>query len=135
MMTLQQLKAHVLDHSAQVIVFQKDGLMVDSCHTLSGVKSWENKSLYDSISLLRSMQFAFSHIGNEEVIDIPCVDFVLEQRQGYYDFTFSLHPENPDLVVWLVKDQTRVYRYYAAIQQERNLLRLEKEYKERGQSA
>lgn len=123
-MNLPELKSRMLDDSAQIVVFRKeDGLMVDSCHKLSDVSGWQGQSLYDLIPLLKSMAMVWANIG-EEVVDIPCVDFVLEQRQGYYDFVFRRHPDNPDLILWLIKDQTRIYRYYQGIQQERNEMRL-----------
>lgn len=133
-MNLNQLKAQLLDPSAQIILFRKDGMLVDSCESLTELEAWKEQSLYDLVPLLKSMEMAFEHIG-EEVIDLPCVDFNLNQRHGYYDFTFQQHPEDPELIIWLIKDQTRIYRYYLAIQQERNLLRLEKEYQEHGKSA
>lgn len=133
-MTFRDIKYQMLGETTQIIVFHKEGQMIESCHCLSDLQSWEGKNIYEMLPLLKSMKMAFEHIGND-VIDLPCVDFVLQQRHGYYDFVFQKHPENPDHIVWLIKDQTRVYRYYQAIQQERNLLRLEKEYKDIGKSA
>lgn len=133
-MTLRELKYQMLNETAQVIVFHKEGRMVETCHSLSNIESWEGENIYEIMPLLKSMRIAFEHIGND-IIDLPCVDFILQQRHGYYDFTFRAHPENPDHIVWIIKDQTRIYRYYQAIQQERNLLRLEKEYKDIGKSA
>lgn len=134
-MTFRDLKYQLLNDSAQIIVFHKhEGRFIESCHSLSNISNWEGKNIYETLPLLKSMKVVFQHIGTD-VIDLPCVDFILNQRQGYYDFTFKAHPDNPDLIAWLIKDQTRVYRYYQSIQQERNLLRVEKEYKDLGKSA
>ncbi len=119
-MTLTELKTHMLDDSAQVIVFRKsDGRVINSCNRLSNVEAWKGRSLYDFVPLIKSMEMVWNHM-EDETVDLPCVDFILEQRQGYYDFLFRLHPEHPELIVWLIKDQTRIYRYYQGIQQQRN---------------
>lgn len=133
-MTFRELKYQMLSDTSQLIVFHLDGRLIETCQSLSTLESWEDKSLYEMSPLLKSMKMVFENIGTD-VIDLPCVDFVLNQRHGYYDFTFQVHPENPDHIAWMIKDQTRIYRYYQSIQQERNLLRLEKEYKEIGKSA
>ncbi len=132
-MNLRELKSLLLVDT-QLIVFRKSGIMLESCHSLTNLQPWIGHSLYESIPLLRSMRMVLEHL-SVETIDIPSVDFVLGQRQGYYDFRFSLHPEDPDLILWLIKDQTRIYQSYAGIQQERNVLRMEKEYRERGKIA
>jgi hypothetical protein len=133
-MTLRDLKASLLDPQAQVVLFRREGLLVDSCHSIARLDAWEGRSLYELVPLLRSMKMVFHSLGSA-TMDLPCVEFDLEGVKGFFDFQFMAHPEDPGLLVWLIRDQTRVYRYYQGIQQERNLLRLEQEYREHGKSA
>ncbi|MEO1452004.1 MAG: hypothetical protein AAFV07_20905, partial [Bacteroidota bacterium] len=55
------------------------------------------------------------------------VDFSLEGRHGVYDFEIYAHPRQRDLRVWMIHDHTVLYQYFQEIQQERNLLLLERE--------
>lgn len=134
-MNLSELKASLLDRETQLILFRRDGTFVASDQALSDLQEWKGKSLYDLVPLLQSLAPALQHISGSDVIELPCVDFDFPGYCGYFDFAFQPHPEDADCLLWLIKDQTKMYRYYARVQQERNELRLEKEYRDLGKSA
>jgi hypothetical protein len=133
-MNLRDLKLNILGRFAQAVVFKRDGEMVDSCDSLVRLQTLMGTSAYDVFPLLGSMRDVLSqHKSAAKPISIPCVEFSHAGRSGVFDFAFHVHPENTDLLVWIWIDQTEIYEYLRKVQQERNILLIEKEDREMGQ--
>lgn len=127
-MNLKELKLRLLDHSAQVVVFDRQGQFVSSCHSLSDLSALEGTNVYAHFPLLAAMQETFEGLTQAALpVSLPAVEFLLMSRPGVFDFEFYAHPSDSNLLVWLLKDNTRLYRYLQEIQQERNELILRQE--------
>ena len=127
-MNLDELKLSLIQPKTQVIVFGKDGPMLNSCQSMEDMSSFINSSLYDLDPLFKSMERLIEGMhAKSEPIFIPCVEFDYFGRKGFFDFQISVHPDFPELRAWLAIDNSSVYRYYQKIQQQRNELLMEKE--------
>ena len=127
-MKISELKLAVLGQLAQVIVFQRDGKIVDSCHGLVDISSLIGKSAFEVFPLLGSIsEVLASFTLDSPPMKLPAVEFQLLEKKGYFDFQLFAHPAEADLLVWVLIDNTPLYEYFGKIQSERNLLRLEKE--------
>lgn len=132
-MNLRELKFKYLQHRAQVIVFHLDGNILASCHALADVKTILSRSVYQLFPLVQSLEDEFNKLKtSSQPISLPAVDFSLLGKQGFYDMEFRLHPDEPSLILWFLWDNTPLYAYFQQIQQERNLLLIEKEDRENG---
>ncbi|MEM7659821.1 MAG: hypothetical protein AAF399_27150 [Bacteroidota bacterium] len=122
------MKYSVLAPMAQLIVFTRSGKMVDSCHTFLSIESILGESVYERYPILQSLQSVLEHLeGNDGPIHLPGVDFSFEGRSGYYDFELFAHPSEADWLVWVLLDNSALYKYFRPIQQERNELRAQHE--------
>lgn len=131
-MKVSELKLAVLDQLAQVIVFERTGIIIDSCHGLTDISSLLGQSAYEAFPLLGSIREVLSTLSADSPpIKLPAVEFSLLDKQGHFDFQLYAHPSDPNLLVWVLIDNTSLYQYFGKIQSERNLLRLEKEQQKR----
>lgn len=134
-MNLRELKLHVLERYAQVVVFKRTGEIVDSCDSLAVLDAQIGASAYDVFPLLGSMKEVLAHHQSAaKPICIPCVEFSYPGCSGIFDFAFHVHPEDEALLVWAWVDQTEIYEYLRKVQQERNMLLVEKEDRETGRN-
>jgi hypothetical protein len=119
-MNPNELKNRLLNDLSQVVIFDKKGLILDSCHTLTTFEVFLFLgSIQDSLDLLKPEAPSQSYVG---------VEMNAHGLDGYYDFEVRLHPFYEDQYVWLIIDQTQIYEYFKEIQSERNKLRMEMEY-------
>ena len=131
-MKISELKLEVLNQLAQVIVFERTGRILDSCHGLVDITSIVGQSAYKVFSLLGSIKEVLTDLSSDAPpIKLPAVEFSLLDKKGYFDFQLFAHPKKENLLVWVLIDNTPLYEYFAKIQTERNLLRLEKEQHKR----
>lgn len=134
-MKLSSLKYQLLDQKSQIIRFHKSGELLESCHSLVDLRSSMGRSVYDKWPVLEGIRDTMQGLGQLlPHFRLPAIEFALPDLNGIFDFEFSPHPEYDDQVLWLMLDQSRIYRYFQRIQQERNVLLLEKEYRETGRT-
>ncbi|MEM6345221.1 MAG: hypothetical protein AAF927_15125 [Bacteroidota bacterium] len=134
-MSLKEHKYQLLNRYHQIIIFDLEGKLLDSCNSMIDLKQLPNQNVFDQWPVLESVRPALHQLEDLEVpFRLPAVELSLPELKGIFDFEFSIHPEYPEQIVWLLIDQTRIYRYFRRIQQERNMLLLEKEYRETGRS-
>lgn len=127
-MKLQELKLRYVQRFSQIVVFTHDGQFVDSCNSLAETHTWHGTSLLDRFPILSGLQDAIKIMDQGlKPICLPAIEMAIENRPGVFDFEIYVHPQDPDLRVWMIYDQTPFYRYLQEIQQERNVLRMEKE--------
>ncbi len=132
-MKLRDLKNQLLDQRAQILLFRKTGELLDSCHSLVNLEASIGRSVYDKWPVLEGIRDTVQELGIFlPHFRLPAVEFALPDLNGIFDFEFYPHPEEADQILWLMLDQSRIYRYFQRIQQERNVLLLEKEYRETG---
>ncbi len=124
-----ELKHRLLNDLSQVVLFNKSGIILDSCHTLADLKSLIGKNAFENfpflISARESLELLEPDMPGQTYVGVEMNEWGLD---GYFDFELRLHPFHPDEYVWLIVDQTQIYRYFKEIQSERNKLRMEMEY-------
>lgn len=131
-MSPRELKCLHLEPTAQVIIFDSTGKIIDTCNTLVKIESLD-VSLFDYYPALQSMrQIIVEQQAENAPIQLPKVDFSYYGRTGIYDMEIYAHPEIEEWFVWIVIDKTEVYNELLKMQQERNELRLWKEQLESG---
>lgn len=124
-----ELKNQLLNDSSQVVIFDKAGKILDSCHTLSDFKHLIGNNAFDTFPFLLTVRDSLDLLSqaspSQSYVGVEMQEYGLD---GYYDLEMRLHPYHEDEYVWLIIDQTQVYRYFREIQSERNKLRMEMEY-------
>ncbi|MEL7534541.1 MAG: hypothetical protein AAFN10_24760 [Bacteroidota bacterium] len=134
-MSPKDLKYQFLNRYHQVIIFDLKGNLLGSCNSMIDLDQLPNQNVFDQWPVLESVRPALSQLEELDIpFRLPAVELSLPELKGIFDFEFSVHPEQPEQIIWLLIDQTRIYRYFRRIQQERNMLLLEKEYRETGRS-
>ncbi len=121
-------KAHNLmipSHRTQVIIFERDGRTLDSCHTLFNVSEWIGNSLYSIEPCLGSMGTIIVNLEtDQDPIHLPGVERWIDGDRRYTDYYIYANPENTNTLVWLIVDLTMEYRDLKKVQQKRNELLL-----------
>ena len=132
-MNLKELKLQLLDSHSQLVLFERAGAYIDSCNSLKDLSYLKGRSVFDEFPELEGLQKAILGLSPmDKPISLPAVDFQFNGDRGFFDFEIYAHPDNPDLAMWLLLDQTPLYRYFQEIQQQRNLLLIEKEDRKNG---
>lgn len=127
-MNLKELKLYMLRGRIQVVLFHVDGILLDSCDGLSELSKLKGKSLYEFSPLLYSMKDQVRKLkAQEAAIHIPAVEYDFPDREGVFDFDFKAHPQEKDQRLWFIHDLTDYYHRMQRIQQERNMLLVEKQ--------
>ncbi|MEL6134011.1 MAG: hypothetical protein AAFR59_11670 [Bacteroidota bacterium] len=127
-MKLQDLKLSYVKQFSQIVTFSHEGTFVDSCNSLVETHTWHGTSLYERFPILTSLQEAIKIMDQgPKPICLPAIEMSIEGRPGVFDFEIYVHPQDANLRVWMIYDNTSFYRYLQEIQQERNVLRMEKE--------
>jgi len=125
-MNINALKLRYTGQFLQAVIFHKSGGYITSCNSLTDTQHWVGTNLYDTFPLLGSMQETIQrHESSGKPITLPMVEMAIEKINGVFDFDIFVHPQNPDLRVWMIMNSTTVYKYLQEIQQERNVLRME----------
>ena len=114
----------------QLVLFHVDGTLLDSCDGLSNLSSLKGKSLYEFSPLLYSIKGQLFRLKKQETaIHLPAVEYDFPDREGVFDFDFKAHPQEKDQRLWFIHDLTDYYLRMQRIQQERNMLLVEKQQK------
>ncbi|MEM9833990.1 MAG: ATP-binding protein [Bacteroidota bacterium] len=111
-----QEKLAYFHHRSQYVVFNNEGLVQDSCHTLFAAPV--SGSLYEQIPFMEAMQDTFLQLPVGEDISFLCIQTDLMGREGYYNFYIKRQSE--DQLKWFIYDLTEFYSYLQPWQQERN---------------
>jgi len=134
-MSPKDLKYQFLNRYHQVVIFDLEGNLLDSCNSMIDLQKLPTQNVFDQWPVLESIREALTQLEELEIpFRLPAVELSLPELKGIFDFEFSAHPDQEGHIVWLLIDQTRIYRYFRRVQQERNMLLLEKEYRETGRS-
>lgn len=124
-----ELKNQLLNDLSQVVIFDKTGKILDSCHTLSDFKHLIGNNAFQTFPFLLSVRESLDLLTKESpsqsYVGVEMDEYGLD---GYYDLDLRIHPYHDNEYVWLIVDQTQIYRYFREIQSERNKLRMEMEY-------
>jgi signal transduction histidine kinase/DNA-binding response OmpR family regulator len=112
---LDQIKLQEVASKIQVIVFNNDGVLIESCDTLIKVAS--NTKVYDQFIFLESLADVFGTMEIGERHDFPEVEWT-EQVNALFNLSFQKIAE--DRIQLVIFDKTADYDRLLGIQQSRN---------------
>jgi signal transduction histidine kinase/CheY-like chemotaxis protein len=112
---LDQIKLHEVASKIQVIVFNNDGVLIESCDTL--IKVAPNTKVYDQFIFLESLADVFGTMEIGERHDFPEVEWT-EQVDALFNLSFQKMAE--DRIQLVIFDKTADYDRLLGIQQSRN---------------
>lgn len=134
-MRIDGLKIKYVNRFLQVIIFHENGKFHSSCDSLMDTSLWQGGNLYEKFPMLSSLKDPIRLLDQAaKPISLPAVDIDMEGLSGIYDLDIYVHPDDDRLRVWMIHDNTDLYRYLQQIQQERNVLRMEMEDLRNGKS-
>lgn len=122
-MNLREFKYQILDRGAQVVQFDADGVMLDSCHTLADLSPQLGRSVQEEFVFAQSIFAQLKTLQPGQSLLFEAVEFELAGRAGLFDFEFFHSPYGPHYF-WLLIDRSTLYHKLRDIQGERNRLRI-----------
>ncbi len=127
-MNHEALKIRYSRYFLQTLVFEENGNLISSCDSLFATELWLGQNLYQKFPLLGSLQDAIHALDQSaKPISLPAVEMNFYGYKGIFDFDIYVHPSDEKLRVWMILDNTPLYRHLQEVQQERNLLKMENE--------
>ena len=121
---LKQSKLAYYDQKSQYVLMNREGTLLETCHTLFRVPTL-SPSLFESIPFLEGLQDLLTALQPSEELPFRCVQTTLLGREGYFDFIFRRHEAD---ILWLIYDFTDHYEPLIPTQQERNNQAIEGEF-------
>lgn len=112
---LDQIKLQEVASKIQVVIFDTEGILIESCDTLIKVES--KTKVYDQFIFLESLADVFSPMEIGERHDFPEVEWT-EQVNALFNLTFQKIAE--DRIQLVIFDKTADYDRLLGIQQSRN---------------
>lgn len=112
---LDQIKLQEVASKIQVVIFDTEGILVESCDTLFKVEP--NTNLFDQFIFLESLADVFFSMETGSGHDFPEVEWT-EQVNALFNLSFRKITE--DKIQWVIFDKTADYQRLLGIQQSRN---------------
>lgn len=112
---LDQIKLLEVASKIQVVIFDTEGILIESCDTLFKIEPDTN--LFDQFIFLESLAEVFVNMQEDEVHDFPEVVWT-EPVNALFNLTFRKITE--DKIQWVIFDKTADYDRLLGIQQSRN---------------
>uniref|UniRef100_UPI004047D521 sensor histidine kinase n=1 Tax=Roseivirga sp. TaxID=1964215 RepID=UPI004047D521 len=112
---LDQIKLQEVASKIQVVIFDTDGILVESCNTLFKVE--QDANLFDQFIFLESLAEVFVSMEKGSGHDFPEVEWT-EQVNALFNLSFRKVTE--DRIQWVIFDKTADYDRLLGIQQSRN---------------
>ena len=125
-MKVNEVKLKFLNDKVQVVVFDADGDLIETCNTL--VKFDKKESLFDQFPALEAVSEEVCNIEDDDVLYYPCLNNSFGEL-GYHDLYFEIHTDTPDKKTFLlfIHDLTNQYGKMLNLQQSRNETDIDKE--------
>lgn len=113
-------KENIFFNGVQNVVLSAEGMLIDSDNTILDLKHLLGKCVYDEQPVAESAIEGMKSSGKKELY-IPRVEVEIDHQKFVFDFHFKLiGPENERNYLWVIQDLSKVYKYLAHVQQERN---------------
>lgn len=122
---LDLIKLDLIASRCQVVIFNPEGSVLDSCNTLLEVHS--ETSVYDQFDFLKSLEEVLPSLPQGEKLEFEMVEWN-EQREGL--FSISFQKTERDELQWITIDKTRDQEGIAKVQQQRNESAINEEFLE-----
>ena len=130
MSELTKYKTNYLAKRSQFVIFDFDGLLLNSCNTLIDLSQYKSNSLFEKFPIIESLCAQFNDLEvNGETISIPRIEMKIDEEDRYFDYIFSkIEVENSHSILLIINDYTAQYEYLIKVQQERNEAIVDNEY-------
>lgn len=122
---LDLIKLDLIASRCQVVIFNPEGSVLDSCNTLLEVHS--ETSVYDQFDFLKSLEEVLPSLPQGEKLEFEMVEWN-EQREGLFSINFQ--KTERDELQWITIDKTRDQEGIAKVQQQRNESAINEEFLE-----
>lgn len=123
MQSIERFKFDQIKNSAQFILLNDAGKLVGSCNSLFDTTN-KSPEVQDWMPLLESIfnQILILELDSPELF-LPKIQAPMRELRGFYDFSFSkIEWENEQLLLWVIYDNTKIYKDFFSYQQNRNEL-------------
>lgn len=114
-----------LKNKAQVVIFDANGTLVESCDTILPLSKLNTISLFSVFPILESLHSILTDfkVGDEDIY-LPRVEIVFEGQSFLFDFIITCLPEYPNRIAWYMHDFTKQYSFFYTPLNERNELHM-----------
>lgn len=113
-------KENIFFNGVQNVVISEDGNLVDSDNVIIDLSHLSGLSLYDEYPVTESALEGMKAEGKKELY-LPRVEMEIDHKKYIFDFYFRhIGPKDDRTFLWVIQDLTKVYKYLAHVQQERN---------------
>ncbi len=126
-MDLKELKYREANKNTQVVLFNKNGDILESDDTLAKVSGTDFNVFSDTIFC--GMEDSLEDLGINESLDLDCINTDFSGKTSHYDF--SLVKLKEDQIGLVVHDYGKQYEKIFELQQERNLAEIQANKAER----
>ncbi|MBV6647181.1 MAG: LytTR family transcriptional regulator [Cyclobacteriaceae bacterium] len=124
-MNLNELKLAYFKRRSQIVVFDHDGIVLESCNTLSSISNGIN--LFEEIPFMQGLQHEIAKLRIGEPVIYNCIHTSVFDYQSFFDFIIRKVEDGDDVKwVWLIYDFHEQYENILELQQQRNVSHLQK---------
>ncbi len=123
MQSLESYKYDRIKKHAQFILIDMKGNLVDSCNSLFETREKETE-VKEWMPLLESIvnQVLLLEMDSPELF-LPKIQAPMQELKGFYDFSFSkIEMDERQFILWIIYDNTKIYKDFFSYQQNRNEL-------------
>jgi|GEM_PF-994254 len=123
MQSLEEYKFDRIKQSAQFLLIDTEGKLVDSCDSLFDTSKKAEEVKY-WMPLLESIvdQILTLELDSPELF-LPKIQAPMQELKGFYDFSFSkIEKNDQELILWIIYNNTKIYKDFFSYQQNRNEL-------------
>ncbi len=120
-MSIQDYKKTYFYNKAQIVLFNENGILIDTCNTLINMVGDKKQSVFDNFPFLEGIKAGLQKLSYEDGdLYFPRVEVSFQNKDWVFDFTFRRSKDDLSTIVWMIQDLTDQYMYLLTVQQERN---------------
>lgn len=125
MTLLEQYRTEYINQHYQFMLFDLNGLLMESCDSLFSTKQLASKPVQTWFSFMESLFESLKVSGINKDLIFKAVKPLFSELSGIYDFRFSvLESEGRKAYRWIIIDYTSQYEEYQKLQQKYNDLKI-----------
>ncbi len=126
---LERYKYNYFSRHSQLILFDFNGYLMESCDSLFSTQSFANTSMTSWFLFMESVFESLKTLEIGEKIKFNAVEPQFSALPGIYDFDFFIHLlDKQKICCWVINDCTEQYKQYQIMQQESNDLKIIQEH-------